>query len=71
MLPRGVRENCVAPRAAIECCERCLQKIDKELKTALDALEKEKKAALKDLESQVRTVPCCVCSACTIWWHPC
>jgi len=30
-----------------------VQKIDKELKTALDALEKEKEAALKDLDSQV------------------
>ena len=58
MPPQGVREECVAPRAAIECCERCLQKIDKELKSALDALEKEKEAALKDLDSQVRTVPC-------------
>ena len=58
MLPRGVREECVALRAAIECCERCLQKIDKELKSALDVLEKEKEAALKDLDSQVRTVPC-------------
>ena len=30
-----------------------MQKIDKELKTALDALEKEKATALKDLDSQV------------------
>ncbi len=33
-----------------------MQKIDKELKTALDALEKEKEAALKDLDSQVCTL---------------
>lgn len=37
----------------------CLQKIDKELKTALDALEKEKASALKDLDSQV----------CTLFWN--
>ncbi len=36
-----------------------LQKIDKELKTALDALEKEKEAALKDLDSQVCLPPMC------------
>lgn len=36
---------------------RGLQKIDKELATAIAALEKEKAAALSDLDSQVRDCP--------------
>ena len=40
------------------CSLGSAQKIDKELKTALDALEKEKATALKDLDSQV--LPLCL-----------
>ena len=47
-----------------------LQKIDKELKTALDALEKEKATALKDLDSQVRNPdPLLHCTQSEIYKH--
>lgn len=44
-------------REAADDCRHpsVLQRIDKELQSALDTLEQEKEAALKDLDAQVRS----------------
>ena len=46
-------QHCTTGSHSLRAVRALAQKIDKELKTALDALEKEKAAALKDLDSQV------------------